>query len=112
MLCLSLSSSSMNQPEVYAWPLPLQPPPYIPPRPSRLSRSLGLSSLCYAELPTSYLFYTRECILFSAAISVDPTLPFPGCVQSLSSMSAFLLEKKREVEIQLDDSSEEEDGSV
>ena len=51
-------------------------PPYPQSHPSRSSRSTDLSSVCYTQLPTSYPFYTRQCICVSATLPIHPPLPF------------------------------------
>lgn len=47
MSCWFLQYNSVNQPEVYIYPLPMKPPSL----PSRSSRSTGLSALSYSEFP-------------------------------------------------------------
>ena len=74
---------NVNQLQVYTYPLLLEPPSYPLIHPSRSSQSIKLSFLCYAAASTSYLFYTWLCVYVKAALSLHPTLSFPGCVQSV-----------------------------
>ena len=52
----------------------LEPPSQspTPSHPSRSSQSTRLSTLCYAALPMSFLFYTWLCVYFDATLSVCP----------------------------------------
>ena len=47
---------------------------------SMLSQSTKLRSLCYKQLPTSYLFHTIFYKYLNAILSICPTLFFPWCV--------------------------------
>ena len=54
-------------------------PPSPPTHPSKLSQTQDWVP-CFKQLPTSYVFYTWQCICFSAALSVCPALSFLCCV--------------------------------
>ena len=45
----------MNQPQVYTYPLPLQPPSYLPPYPTPLFELPETSES--EQIPIGYLFY-------------------------------------------------------
>ena len=50
-------------------------PTLLPSHPSRSSRSTKLSSLRCTAIPTSYFFYTWQCIYVKPNLPVHPTLP-------------------------------------
>ena len=75
--------NNVNQPYVYIYPLPLEPPFHSSPHPShpsRLSQSPRFSLLCYTATSPSCLFYIWRCICLNAAVSIPATFSFPHCV--------------------------------
>ena len=80
MLCWFLPYISMNQPQVYTCPLPLEPLSHLPPHPTVLvCQSTGF------ELPASCSRFPLESYfphgnVYMSALSVHPTLSFPHCV--------------------------------
>ena len=81
----------MNQPYVYIYPLPLEPPSHHQPHPTlRGHQSTKLTSRCYAiqQLPTRCLFHTWSGIYVNATLSIHSHLCFPPVSTSLFSTSA------------------------
>ena len=63
------------------YPLPLEPPSQHPPSHPLGPRRAPSPAPCVTRpRPTSQLFHTWWCVGFSAALSIRPTLSFPGCV--------------------------------
>ena len=58
-------------------PFPLEPPSQPPSRPSMLSQSIRLSSLCSFPLA---VYFTESCIYINATLTIHPTLSSPHCV--------------------------------
>ena len=59
--------------------------------PSRSSQSTSWALCATQHLPTSYLFYTRQCIYINATFSVYPPFSFPCCVhKSILHVSASI----------------------
>ena len=61
----------------------LGPASHLPPHPTPLGchRALGWVPCIKQQIPTGYLFYIRQCVCFSATLSVHPTFSFPHCVR-------------------------------
>ena len=54
----------MNQPQVFMWPLHLEPPSHLPPHPSSCHRAPGLSSLHHtADSPWRSVYRIMVCML-------------------------------------------------
>ena len=81
MLCQFLLYNEVNQLYVYLYPLPLGPPSH-PHHPTYLGghRAPSCTPRAIQQFPTSYLFYTWQCIYVKLNLPVCPTLPFPCCV--------------------------------
>ena len=56
--CCSLSNLNMNQPQVYIYPLPFEPPSHLPPHPTPLGwyRAPVWVSWAIQQIPVGYLF--------------------------------------------------------
>ena len=82
ILCQFLLYNKVNQLYVYIYPLPLEPPSHTHPHPTPLGchRTPSGTPCAIQQLPTSYLFYTRQSIHISALLSIHPTLLFLPCV--------------------------------
>ena len=92
MLCCFLRYSSVNQPYVHIYPLPLGLPSPRPPRPippSRSSQSTRLTSLC--KTAASHRIYAWSCTYAGPLSQVAPPSPSPSVYTILFSMSAALL---------------------
>ena len=95
MVCQFQLYNKVNQLFIYIYPhIPslLHLPPTLPIPPSRCSQSTELISRAMQLLPTSYLFYTWQCIYVHTTLSLCPILPFPLPLSSspFSSRSASL----------------------
>ena len=83
--CCFLSNLNMNQPQVYIYPLPLDPPSYLPPHPSPLGwyRALFVP-WAIQQIPVGYLFYIWWCKFpYYSFLTSHPPLPSPHGHKSL-----------------------------
>ena len=73
MLCQFLSYNNGNQPYYL---LPLDHPSCLPPHPTSVGPHsvLGRAPRFMQRLLTGHLFYTWQCVHFSATVSISPTL--------------------------------------
>ena len=69
--------NGINQPYVYIYSLPLDPPPTLP-HPTFLGhhRAPSRAPCTIQQLPTGYLLYTWWCIYVKASLSICPALSF------------------------------------
>ena len=83
--CVSFCCAMKWISHVYTDPLPLGPPSHSLIPALRSSRSTRLGFLCWMQqVPTSSLFYTRQCVYVSPNLPIHPTLLFPLCPRACS----------------------------
>jgi len=90
MLYWFLPYNSVNQPSVYLYPLPLEPPFTPLSNPSRSSQTTRLSSLCYTETLTSCLSYTLVVYMCQCYFLSSPHLLLPLLYPQVSSVHLHL----------------------
>ena len=84
--CCSLSNLNMNQPWVYIYLLPFEPPSYLLPHPIPLDwyRTPVWISWAKQQIPLGYLFYIWECKFPSYSFHTShPLLPSPHVCKSI-----------------------------
>ena len=76
--CSFLSNLDMNQPQVYTYPLPFDPPSCLPPHSTPLSwyRAPAWVSWARQQIPVGYLF-THGNVSFRVTLSIHLTLSSP-----------------------------------
>ena len=83
ILCWFLPYVNMNQSQVYACPLPLEPLSYFPPHPIPLGcyRAPARVPWVIQQVPIDYVFCVRRRIRLHVTFSICPTLssPTPVC---------------------------------